>query len=104
MKMKEIDATAKFLDLPRELKMLRQMKVTVILTIAGTVEYKDNNNDNIIIIIIIIGTLTTSLGVMIGSCSSDSQHGRPDCHPTNAGCSFFRYINDDVRNHNDQRP
>ena len=33
-----------------------------------------------------------------------SQHGRPDRHPTNVGCSFFRYINNDVRNHNDQRP
>ena len=41
---------------------------------------------------------------MIGRCSPDSQHGRPDRHPTNVGCSFFRYINDDVTNHNEQRP
>ena len=41
---------------------------------------------------------------MIGRCSPDSHHGRPDRHPTNVGCSFFRYINDDIRNHNDQRP
>ena len=50
------------------------------------------------------GTQAIGLGVMIGRCSPDSQHGRPDRHPTNVGCSFFSYINDDVRNHNDQRP
>ena len=50
------------------------------------------------------GTQATGLGVMIGRCSPDSQHGRPSRHPTNVGCSFFRYINDDVRNHNDLRP
>ena len=50
------------------------------------------------------GTQATGLGVMIGRCSLDSQHGRPDRHPTNVGCSFFRYMNDDIRNHNDQRP
>ena len=44
------------------------------------------------------------LGVMIGRYSPDSQHGRPDRHPRNVGCSFFRYINDDVANHNEQRP
>ena len=49
-------------------------------------------------------TQTTGPGVMIGRCSPDSQHGRPGRHPTNAGCSFFRYINDDVTNHNEQRP
>ena len=49
------------------------------------------------------GTQATGLGVMIGRCSPDSQHGRPDRHPTNVGCSFFRYINDDVKNHNEQR-
>ena len=41
---------------------------------------------------------------MIGGCSLDSQHGRLDRHPTNVGCSFFRYINDDVTNLNQQRP
>ena len=51
-----------------------------------------------------ITQLATSLVVMIGRCSPDSQHGRPDRHPTNVGCSFFRYINDDVTNHNEQRP
>ena len=40
---------------------------------------------------------------MIGRCSSDSQHGRPGRHPRNVGCSFFRYINDDVTNHREQR-
>ena len=49
-------------------------------------------------------TQATGLGVMIGRCSPDSQHGRSDRHPTNVGCFFFfGYINDDVRNHNDQR-
>ena len=48
------------------------------------------------------GTQATGLGVMIGRCSPDSQHGRPARHPTNVGCSFFRYINDDVTNHNEQ--
>ena len=41
---------------------------------------------------------------MIGRCYPDSQHGRPERHPTNVGCSFFRYINDDVTNQNEQRP
>ena len=50
------------------------------------------------------GTLKTGLGVMIGRCSSDSQHVRTGRHPTNVGSSFFRYINDDVKYHNDQRP
>ena len=50
------------------------------------------------------GTQAKGLGVMIGRCSPDSQHERPDCRPTNVGCSFFRYINDDVRNHNKQSP
>ena len=50
------------------------------------------------------GTQATGLAVMIGRCSPDSQHGRPERHPTNVGCSFFRYINDDETNHNDKRP
>ena len=50
------------------------------------------------------GTQATGLGVMIGRCSPDRHHGRPDRHPTNVGCSFFRYINDDETNHNEQRP
>ena len=50
------------------------------------------------------GTQATGLGVMIGRCSPDSQHGRSGRHPTNVGCSFYRYINDDVTNHNEQRP
>ena len=44
----------------------------------------------------------TGLGVMIGRCSPHSQHGRPTRHPTNVGCSFFRYLNEDVTN--EQRP
>ena len=50
------------------------------------------------------GTQATGLSVMIGRCSPDDQHGRPGGHPTNVGCSFFRYINDDVTNHKEQRP
>ena len=48
-------------------------------------------------------TQTTRLGVMICRCSPDSEHGRPKRHPANVGCSFFRYMNDDIRNQNDQR-
>ena len=40
---------------------------------------------------------------MIGRCSPDSQHGRSDRHPANVGCSFFRYLNDDIKNHNHLR-
>ena len=50
------------------------------------------------------GTQVTGQGVIIGRCSPDSQHGRLDHHPTNVGYSFFRYRNDDITNHNDQRP
>ena len=50
------------------------------------------------------GTQATGLGIMIGRYSPDSQHGRPDRYPTNVGFSFISYINDDVRNHDDQRP
>ena len=50
------------------------------------------------------GTQVTGLGVMIGRCSPVRQHGRPDRHPANVGCSLFRYMNDDISNHNDQRP
>ena len=50
------------------------------------------------------GTQATGLVVMIGRYSPDNQHRRPDRHATNVGCSFFWYINDDHRNHNDQRP
>ena len=50
------------------------------------------------------GTQAAGLGVMLDRCSPDSQHGRLDRHPTNVGCSFFRYINDDATNHYEQRP
>ena len=50
------------------------------------------------------GSQATGWGVMIGKCSLDSQHGRPGRQPANVGCSFFRYMNDDVKNHNDQKP
>ena len=50
------------------------------------------------------GTQATGLGAMIGMCSLDGQHGRSGRHSTNIACSFFRYMNDDVRNHNHQRP
>ena len=50
------------------------------------------------------GTQITGLGIIIGTCSLDCQHGRPDPHPANVGCSFFRYMNDGIRNHNYRRP
>ena len=50
------------------------------------------------------GTQATGLGIMIGKCSPDSQHRRPDLHPANVRFSFFRYMNDVVRNHSYQRP
>ena len=50
------------------------------------------------------GTQGSDLGVMIGRCSLDSQHGRPDRHPANVGCSVFRYTNSDLKNHTNQRP
>ena len=49
------------------------------------------------------GTQAIGLGVIIGRRSPDSQHGKPSCHPVNVGCSFFRYTNDDLRNHNIQK-
>ena len=49
------------------------------------------------------GTQATGLGVMIDRCSPDSQHWKPGNHPANIGCSFFRYTNDDLRNHNNRR-
>ena len=49
------------------------------------------------------GTQTTSLGVMIGRCSPNSQHWRPDRHPAKVGCSLFRCTNDDLKNQTNQR-
>ena len=49
------------------------------------------------------GTQVTGLGVMIGKCSFDRQHGRPAPHPANVCCSLFRNLNDDIRNHHDLR-
>ena len=49
-------------------------------------------------------TQAARLGVMIARCSPDSQHGRPDRHPANVGCSLFMYMNDDISNDNDLRP
>ena len=46
----------------------------------------------------------TCLGVIIGRCSPDSQHERPDRHPAIVGGSFFRFTNDHLRNHTNQRP
>ena len=40
---------------------------------------------------------------MIDRSSPDSQRTRSDRHPANVGCSFFRYTNDDLRNHTIQR-
>ena len=50
------------------------------------------------------GIQATGLSVMIGRCSPNSQLERPRRHPANAGCSFFRYTNDNLRNHTNQRP
>ena len=49
------------------------------------------------------GTQATGLGVMIDMCSPESQHGSSDRHPSNVGCSFFQYTNDDLRKHTNQR-
>ena len=49
------------------------------------------------------GTQATGLGVIIGKCFPDSQQERPDCHPANVGCSFFRYTNENLRNNTNQR-
>ena len=48
------------------------------------------------------GTHATGLGIMIDRCSPDNQHERPDLHHANIGCSFFRYTNDELRNHTNQ--
>ena len=50
------------------------------------------------------GTQASNLGVMIGRCSLDNQHGRSDRHPANVSCSLFTYSNGDFRNHINQRP
>ena len=50
------------------------------------------------------GTQDSDLGVMIGRCSLDSQHGRLDRHHVNVGCSLFRYTNNDSTNPTNQRP
>ena len=50
------------------------------------------------------GTQDSDLGVMIGRCSLDSQHGRPNRHPANVGCSLVRYRNSDLRSHTNRRP
>ena len=49
------------------------------------------------------GSQATGLGAIFGRCSPHSQHRRPERHPENVGCSFFRYTNDDLRNHTNQR-
>ena len=49
-------------------------------------------------------TQATGLGVMIGRCSLNCQHVGAYGHPANVGCSLYRYLNDDISNHNDQRP
>ena len=43
------------------------------------------------------GTWEKGLGIMIGRCSPDRQHGKLDGHPENVGCSFFSYTNDELR-------
>ena len=50
------------------------------------------------------GNQASDLGVMIGWCALDSQHGRHVRHPANVGCSLFRFTNGDLRNHTNQRP
>ena len=43
------------------------------------------------------------LGVIIDRYSPDSQRRRTGCYPANVGCSSFSYMNDDLRNHTNQR-
>ena len=50
------------------------------------------------------GAQDSALGLMIGRCSLDSQHGRPSRHPTNVGCALFRHTNIDLRSNTNQRP
>ena len=50
------------------------------------------------------GTQATGLRVMLGRCSANSQHEKPDRHRANVGCSLFRYMNEDISIHNDQKP
>ena len=50
------------------------------------------------------GAKDSDLVVMIGRCSLDSEHGRPDLHPANVGCSLLRYTNSDLKNCTNQRP
>ena len=49
-------------------------------------------------------TQASGSGVMVSRCSLDSQLGRLDRHPTNAGCSLSRYTNGDLRKYTNQRP
>ena len=50
-----------------------------------------------------VGTQVTDVNVMIGRCSLDYQQVEPDRHPVNAGCSNFRYINNDQSSVSSQR-
>ena len=50
------------------------------------------------------GIQATGLGIMIGKCSLENQHKRPEDHPASVGYPFFRYTNEDLRNHTHQRP
>ena len=49
------------------------------------------------------GTQVTGLGVMIGRCSPDTQHRRPDRHPANIGSSFFQVHEWRVKNYTNQK-
>ena len=49
------------------------------------------------------GSQSTGFGVTISRCCPDSLHGKLGHHPANVGCSFFRYTNDDLRNHTNPR-
>ena len=45
------------------------------------------------------GTQATGLCIMIGRCSPHSQHRGCGRYPVNVSCSFFRYMNNELRNH-----
>ena len=50
------------------------------------------------------GTQTYCLGIMIGRCSLNSQHGGPDRYPVNVGCYNPRYTNNDLSDQTTQTP
>ena len=48
-------------------------------------------------------TKTRGLGDMSSRCSPDCCDGGSNRHPVNVGCSFFKYTNDGLSHHTNQR-